>query len=83
MTVALIDSTVAIHLFRKNLKAQAWNDALTQRLSLTPITWLEVTRGVPNKAGQVTCKSILGGFDMEYLTPSDMDQAMDLSLIHI
>jgi hypothetical protein len=32
--------------------------------------------GAPSKAGQSTCKAILGQFDLEYLTPSDMDWAI-------
>jgi predicted nucleic acid-binding protein len=32
--------------------------------------------GAPSKAGQAVCKSILTQFDMEYLTPSDMDWAI-------
>ena len=33
-------------------------------------------QGAPGKAGQATCKAILSQFDMEYLTPADMDWAM-------
>jgi predicted nucleic acid-binding protein len=76
MTVGVIDSTVVIHYFRKHPGARVWVDSLTTRLSVTPITWLEVMHGAPSKAGQAVCKSILTQFDMEYLTPSDMDWAI-------
>jgi predicted nucleic acid-binding protein len=76
MTIGVVDSTVIIHVFRKNPGARAWMDAQPVRLLVTPITWLEVMHGAPGKAGQATCKAILSQFDMEYLTPPDMDWAM-------
>jgi predicted nucleic acid-binding protein len=76
MTLGVVDSTVVIHVFRKNPAARAWLNAQPVRLLVTPITWLEVMQGAPGKAGQATCKAILSPFDMEYLTPADMDWAM-------
>jgi predicted nucleic acid-binding protein len=76
MTTALVDTTVIIHYFRRTPEARAWIDAQTMRLSITPITWLEVMVGAPSKAAQATCKAILSRFAMEYLTPADMDWAM-------
>ena len=76
MTLGVVDSTVIIHVFRKNAAARAWIDAQPVRLLVTPITWLEVMQGAPGKSGQATCKAILSQFDMEYLTPADMDWAM-------
>jgi len=73
MTVGVVDSTVIIHVFRKNPAARAWLDAQPVRLLVTPITWMEVMHGAPGKAGQATCKAILSQFDMEYLTPADMN----------
>lgn len=72
----LVDSTVVIHLFRKNRQAQDWIDTQEDSLFVTPITWLEVMFGAPGKAGQVTCKAILSGFELLYLTSADMDWAM-------
>jgi predicted nucleic acid-binding protein len=76
MTISVVDSTVIIHVFRKNSAARAWMNAQSVRLSVTPITWLEVMHGAPGKAGQATCKAILSQFDMEYLIRTDMDWAM-------
>ncbi len=70
MTVGIVDSTVIIHYFRKVPGAREWVDSRPERLSVTPITWLEVMHGAPGKAGQATCKAILSRFDMEYLNPS-------------
>jgi predicted nucleic acid-binding protein len=76
MITAIVDSTIVIQLFRGQPNAEAWYNGLTNRLSVTPITWLEVLRGANNKATLAKCKTILNGFDMEYLTPADMDQAI-------
>ncbi|MBC7872261.1 MAG: PIN domain-containing protein [Chitinophagaceae bacterium] len=76
MTVGIVDTTVIIHYFRKQPAAHAWLNAQPERLSITPITWLEVMYGAPGKAGQAACKLILNQFDMEYLTASDMNWAM-------
>jgi predicted nucleic acid-binding protein len=76
MTVGIVDTTVIIHYFRKNPDVHAWFAAQAAQLSITPITWLEVMYGAPGKAGQAACKAILSQFDMEYLTPADMDWAM-------
>ena len=76
MTAGVVDSTVIIHVFRKNPAARDWLNAQPVRLLVTPITWMEVIHGAPGKAGQVTCKAILSQFDMAYLTPPDMDWAM-------
>jgi predicted nucleic acid-binding protein len=76
MTAGVVDSTVIIHVFRKNPAARDWLNAQPVRLLVTPITWMEVIDGAPGKAGQATCKAILSQFDMEYLTPTDMDWAM-------
>lgn len=76
MTVGIVDTTVVVHYFRKNAAAREWVDSQSERLSVTPITWLEVIHGAPGKTGQATCKAILNGFDMEYLLPVDMDWAI-------
>jgi predicted nucleic acid-binding protein len=76
MTVGFVDTTVIIHLFRKNTAAWAWMRGLTNRLSITPITWMEVMHGAPGKRGQTTCRALMSQFEMFYPDPSDMDWAM-------
>ncbi len=76
MTVGVVDSTVIVHLFRKNPSALTWYASLAQPLAITPITWMEIMYGAAGKAGQAKCKAILNEFDMEYLTRTDMDWAM-------
>jgi predicted nucleic acid-binding protein len=76
MISGVVDTTVIIHLYRKNQAARVWLSGQADRLGITPITWLEVMYGAPGKAGQVACKVILSQFEMLYLTPQDMDWAM-------
>lgn len=76
MSFGIIDTTVVLNYFRRMQKARTWVDNQPTKLAVTPITWLEVMQGAPGKSGQTVCKAILAQFDMEYLTPSDMDWAM-------
>ena len=76
MTVAILDTTVVVHYFRKNPAAQAWVDTQSDRLSLVSVTWLEVMQGAGSKEKQATCKAILGRFDVIYLTDADQKWAM-------
>lgn len=76
MTVGIVDTTVIIHLYRKNPAAQAWLNAQTQQLSVTSITWLEVMVGAPSKAGQGTCEAIMSKFELISLVPQDQAWAM-------
>lgn len=76
MTVGIADSTVIVHLFRRNPSVLTWYASLSQPLAITPITWMEIMYGAAGKAGQAKCKAILDEFAMEYLTRADMDWAM-------
>jgi len=58
MIVGIVDTTVIVHIFRKNSIAKARLAAQTNKLSVTSITWLEVMYGAPGKLGQQTCKTI-------------------------
>ncbi len=80
MTVAILDTTVIIHIFRKNHDALGWFARQTTNLSITPITWMEVMVGIPNKQAQSDSLKLLRGFEMVYLTTVDMDWAMQQML---
>jgi len=82
MTVAILDTTVVIHIFRKDKAALNWFAAQTNTLSITPITWMEVMVGVANKRVQADSLKLLRGFEMLYLTQADMDWAMRQMLTH-
>lgn len=75
MIIGFIDSTVLIHLLRKNLTAKNWLNA-QKGLAITPIVWLEIIYGARGKQGQVETLQILSGFDMIYLTQADQTWAM-------
>jgi predicted nucleic acid-binding protein len=82
MTVAILDTTVIIHLFRKDKAALAWFAGQSATLSITPITWMEVMAGVANKRAQADSLKLLSGFEMVYLIPADMDWAMQQMLAY-
>ena len=82
MTVGIIDTTVIFHLFRKNSSAIAWFATLTNKLSVTPITWMEALYGAGSKDKQDRCNHILSQFDMEYVLPSDMDWSIQQMQSH-
>ncbi len=48
--------------------------------AVTPMTWMEVMVGVANKNAQADSLNLLNGFEMHYLTPLDMDWAMQQML---
>jgi predicted nucleic acid-binding protein len=76
MTVALVDTTVIVHLLRHYAPARAWYGAQSQRLSVSSTTWLEVMEGATSRANQTQAKTILSQFSLEYLTPADQAWAM-------
>ncbi len=82
MTSGLADTTLIIHLFRKNTAAIAWVEAQTERLSIAPYTWLEVMYGAPGKRGQAACLDIMGKFEMVYPEQIDLDWAMQALQIY-
>ena len=74
--VAIADTTVVIHLYRRYAPALAWYGSLSQPLGIVSITWLEVMYGAGSRAKQAACKALLGQFDQVYLTSVDQDWAM-------
>jgi predicted nucleic acid-binding protein len=76
MTIGIVDTTVIIHLFRKKAAAQAWLKLQTDRLSVTPFTWLEVIYGAPGKNGQAACLAIMEKFEMIHPIQADIEWAM-------
>jgi|688.fasta_scaffold384797_1 predicted nucleic acid-binding protein len=82
MTESIADSTVLIHILRGNPTARSWFSAQVTRLSITPISWLEVMYGSPNKREQTRTKALLDQLNMAYLTQADMDWAMQQLLTY-
>lgn len=76
MTVAILDTTVMVHLFRKNPAALTWLRAQQTTLSITSITWMEVMVGVANKRAQEETRKLLSGFELLYIMYADQEWAM-------
>ena len=76
MTQAVLDTTVIIHLFRKNQAALNWLASQREAFAITPMTWMEIMVGVANKNAQADSLTLLNSFEMLYLMPLDMEWAM-------
>lgn len=76
MNISFVDSTVIIHLLRRNPAARQWLN-LQPLLGITPIVWLEVIHGARGKSGQSDALAVLQSFEMTYLTATDQEWAMD------
>lgn len=76
MIVAVADTTVIIHLYRRYTPALEWYGSLAQPLSITPITWLEIIHGAGSKAKQLACRTLLDEFAMIHLSATDQNWAM-------
>jgi predicted nucleic acid-binding protein len=77
MVDAFIDTAILVDVLRGYAPAGAWLE--TQRgkiLGITPLVWMELIDGAPNKRAQSDAGRLLSEFDMVLLTPSDMDWAM-------
>jgi len=77
MITGIVDSTVIIHLYRKNANAIRWLNNQTDKLGVTSITWLEIIRGAHSKQKQATSLGLLNLFDLIYLNENDQLWAME------
>jgi hypothetical protein len=75
--VAVVDSTVIVHLFRRYEPAWEWYADVTDPLAITPVSWMEVIVGAGSKVKQAACKEILQEFQLMYLTEADQDWAIE------
>jgi predicted nucleic acid-binding protein len=82
MTVAVLDTTVLIHVFRKEAAALNWFTSQSMTLSITPIGWMEFIVGTANKRSQADSLKLLSGLEMVYLTADDMNWAMQQMLAY-
>jgi predicted nucleic acid-binding protein len=73
---ALLDTTVVIHLLRRYRPALTWLNT-AQVFGITYITWMEVMEGATSKANQAQAKGLLAQFEIQYLTTSDQQWAME------
>lgn len=75
MANGLIDSTVLIDILRGYPPAAAWLQSQTA-LGITPIVWMELIIGAPNKPKQYDALRLLRQFEMIDLVQADMTWAM-------
>jgi len=75
MATSFVDSAVVVDILRVHPPAQLWYGKQIQ-LGITPILWMEVVNGAPNKIKQLRAIKFLTTFEMVYLTKSDLDWAM-------
>ena len=77
MVTALVDSSVLVDVLRGYDPAVNWL-AEQGQLAITPIVWLELLEGAPNKIGQQEAIKLLRRFEVVDLTPDDMQLAIKL-----
>jgi predicted nucleic acid-binding protein len=76
VTIALVDTSVLIHLYRKHSAALSWFNSQDEPLSVSSISWLEFIDGAPSTTGQVLCLSILSQLELIRVNDADQDWAM-------
>lgn len=76
MTAAVLDSTIIVHLFRKLPVALTWFAAQNVTFSITSVTWMELMYGASSKRHQQDTVALLDSFQIEHLTVSDQEWAM-------
>lgn len=79
--LAVVDTTVLIHLLRGDAVAAQWL-ATQPRLAMTSISWLEVMQGAPGKRGETRSLNLFSQFDLIYLDEADQLWAMQQMLAY-
>lgn len=75
MIAGIADSTVVVHLFRRNRAALAWVRQHRQ-IAIVSITWLELIDGAHSKKTQIDTLRVLNRFRVLMLTDEDQRWAM-------
>jgi predicted nucleic acid-binding protein len=74
--VAIVDTTVIIHIFRGYAPAINWFTSFPNPLGVTTISYLEIIYGAGSKLKQASCKALLSQFDLVHLTSIDQNWAI-------
>ena len=77
MVNALLDTSILVDFLRGYPQATAWVQT-NQHISLgiTPIVWMELVCGTPDKQAEAQAIQLVSIFEMIYSTQEDMDWAM-------
>lgn len=83
MVTAILETTVLVDFLREHPPAVHWFQVQTQStFGITPIIWMEVIGGGPNKAKRLQAAHLLQQFEMLYLTQPDLDWAMQQQMTY-
>ena len=74
MSLAILDTTVVLHIFRKYPPAIAWFRT-SQTYAVVSTTWMEVMVGVSSKRAMQDTLNLLGNFQLLYLSDDDQKWA--------
>jgi predicted nucleic acid-binding protein len=80
MIDGIVDSTVIIHILRRQVAAKNWLRTQSA-LGVITVTWMELLYGAPGKRGQEEAVNLLNTFIPVYLTPADQEWAIRSMLI--
>ncbi len=82
MVAAILETTVLVDLLRQHQPAVNWFQSKSQStFGITPIIWMEVIGGGPNKIKRLQAAKLMQQFEMIYLTQVDLDWAMEHQML--
>ncbi len=79
--VGLVDTTILVDILRGYTPSVTWIQTQSA-LAITPVVWMELTIGAPNKARQIHARKLLSQFQTVFLTEADQKWAMRQLLAH-
>lgn len=83
MVTAILETTVLVDFLREHPPAIQWFQVQTQStFGITPIIWMEVIGGGPNKAKRIQAAQLMQQFEMIYLTQNDLNWAMQQQMTY-
>lgn len=83
MVTAVLETTVLVDLLRQHSPAAYWFRSQTQTtFGITPIIWMEVIGGGPNKIKRLQAAKLMQQFEMIYFTQVDLDWAMEHQILY-
>jgi predicted nucleic acid-binding protein len=83
MVTAVLETTVLVDLLRQHSPAAYWFQSQTQTtFGITPIIWMEVIGGGPNKIKRLQAAKLMQQFEMIYLMQADLDWAMEQQMLY-
>jgi predicted nucleic acid-binding protein len=73
----IVDTSIIIDIYRGFSPAVEWRNANMEKIfGITPVVWMEVVQGAPNKDKQQQMLKILSVFQLVFTTEADQTWAM-------